>query len=457
MEYAACSQEEGSPGHAGSSSPSSTRRMLAWEEHCGAGIAEDAPQMLAWEEHCGASIAEDALQMLAWEEDCGAGIAEDAPHSLLLRSALGRACSFPCAVRLFPLLIFCGFVSGSLHTSTRRLSRAGIGRGAEEEARGIVSLTADGNCSGEHESCLETMCCRQSGQNCYVKNETWAGCLKSCTEADENWSCLPATPLGHPPVALDLARLRGPRADGAWPRLFCYSVIRADTYEFKLLQQQFALHASIFGCEAWSVLSDREFVLSMGPPIVSTIALGDLSRPSGLRTHFANTDIFSRAFDLLQNRTSMMDYDFIVKADPDAVFVPSRLKKLLRADHLADLKSSDKAVYFLNCDFQDKLWMFGALEVLSRGAVAAYFKDRDNKCKPSLDYDELGEDTFLMRCLDLLNVEARKDTMLLSDGYCAEAPGTCSSKQAAYHPFKDVGAWLACFTSAQSNEDRAVD
>merc|ERR1719188_2161959 len=132
-----------------------------------------------------------------------------------------------------------------------------------------------------------------------------------------------------------------------------------------------------------------------------------------------------------------MKHDFIVKVDPDAVFIPVTLKAEIRKkvpevgrDELAP------ALYFRNCRFQDRLWMFGAVEVLSSAAMELYFYGRDSTCKQSLDYYNMGEDTFLSRCLDQLHVKAVEDLTLLADGYCNEAPGACTSNQVAYHPFK---------------------
>jgi len=253
-----------------------------------------------------------------------------------------------------------------------------------------------------------------------------------------------------PPVEHE-GEFSGEPADGKFPTLFCFAIIRTGTYELALLQKQFALKASIFGCEDWAVLSDTVTDLTEGPPAVKTIELGDLSTGNGVKTHFANTDIFSRAFDLLEKEGRMMARDFIVKVDPDAVFLPSRLKAEIHK-HAAEpaVGAQGPNIYFQNCRFQNRLWMFGAVEVLSQSALRAYFGGRDTTCKEALDYYNMGEDTFLSRCLDRLGVRAEQDFDLLSDGYCDEAPGDCKSGQVTYHPFKDPGSWEACFRSAST-------
>lgn len=204
--------------------------------------------------------------------------------------------------------------------------------------------------------------------------------------------------------------------------------------------------ASIFGCETAVVVSDDPIDLGDG---TSTLAVGDLSTGSGVATHFANTDIFTRTFDMLKEKGDILKHDFMVKVDPDAVFLPAKLKERI----ITSVPQSEKSanVYFQNCFFQNKNWMFGAIEVLSLGALNAYYSGRDGKCRSQLDYDNMGEDTFLARCLDLLGVEAKQDFDLLSDGYCEEAPGDCRSGQVAYHPFKDPASWEVCFKAASAS------
>jgi len=324
-------------------------------------------------------------------------------------------------------------------------------------------------CSKEGENCWDTRCCSDSKQTCYMKNSLWAGCLDTCepgkhakdpVEVRSPWTCFivqkegPALPPADyrpptlPPVPKSEPTVVGKAADGEFPTLFCFNIIRTHTYELSLVKKQFALKGGIFGCEDWAVLSDILTELGSGQ---KTIELGDLHTGSGVRTHFANTDIFSRAFDLLKKEGRMMARDFVVKVDPDAVFLPDRLKGQLRKTVKEPaVGASGPNIYFQNCLFQNRLWMFGAVEVLSQAALRKYFEGRDTTCRNALDYNNMGEDTFLSRCLDTLGVKAEKNFDLLSDGYCDEAPGTCTSGQVTYHPFKDPGSWEACFHSATS-------
>lgn len=45
-------------------------------------------------------------------------------------------------------------------------------------------------------------------------------------------------------------------------------------------------------------------------------------------------------------------------------------------------------------------------ECRPEAALNAYFEGRDTVCRRALDYDGMGEDTFLSRCLDAVGVRA---------------------------------------------------
>merc|ERR1719166_870958 len=93
-----------------------------------------------------------------------------------------------------------------------------------------------------------------------------------------------------------------------------------------------------------------------GPAVQSWILQEDLTvhAKQGSLEGILNTRIFMNAWDYLDRDGRFRNYDWVVKVDPDAVFFPSRLR-----EHL-DAKAPHKKVnmYFMNCRFQDKLWMF---------------------------------------------------------------------------------------------------
>eukprot|EP00429_Kryptoperidinium_foliaceum_P005150 CAMPEP_0176021706 /NCGR_PEP_ID=MMETSP0120_2-20121206/10547_1 /TAXON_ID=160619 /ORGANISM="Kryptoperidinium foliaceum, Strain CCMP 1326" /LENGTH=635 /DNA_ID=CAMNT_0017354827 /DNA_START=59 /DNA_END=1965 /DNA_ORIENTATION=- len=317
-------------------------------------------------------------------------------------------------------------------------------------------------CASHGENCWMSRCCENPEHTCFMKNGMWAGCRHECTpgvqksdpiEVQKPWTCyivpMHGEVLPQPGMeqVQELRPLPGenrhekvPAEFNEYPTLFCFLIIRSKTYELSLVREQNLLGAGIFQCEGWSVLSDVKAEIALG---VETKILGNLSTEAGRNTHFANTDIFARAFDMLRAEGEMMKRDFVVKVDPDAVFMPFVLKREILTRTTTTLAPN---LYFQNCRFQNKLWMFGAVEVLSKAALKSYFEGRDETCKKKLDYGQLGEDTFLSRCLDLLGVESVQDFDLLADGYCDEAPGACNTDQVAYHPFKDRDSWAAAST-----------
>jgi len=368
--------------------------------------------------------------------------------------------------------VWCG-LAGGLVAGAVLLASSGPARLAPEFPRGFLGLADNETdpdaeyhreCAEFGENCWMSRCCKNPRHTCFMKDGMWAGCMSECipgvqksdtAKVQTPWSCyivpMHGEVLPKPDMVSDTTRplIRDEALDndlsiefGTFPTLFCFVVIRSKTYEFSLAEEQYALKGGIFQCEEWSVLSDHRAELSPG---VSTTVLGDLTTGSGKDTHFANADVFTRAFDLLRLEERMMTRDFVVKVDPDAVFMPFVLKREILRHTTGD---SAPNIYFKNCDFQHQLWMFGAVEVLSSAAVKAYFEGRDSVCRSGLEYDKMGEDTFLSKCLDLLGVEAVKDLDLLADGYCNEAPGSCNTNQVAYHPFKDRASWAACFRSA---------
>lgn len=231
--------------------------------------------------------------------------------------------------------------------------------------------------------------------------------------------------------------------------LFCWLVMRPEGYELSLVRSQLAKGAGIFACDGWSVFSDVKTMLSPGPPVrldSSTIHISTNSA-SGSSTHFLNTDVFTAAWDRIHTDGKYLDHAWVVKADPDAVFFPERLRSHVQSQHpLAGV-----GMYLLNCKYHDgNFWFFGALEVLSRGAVATYFKGKDT-CMNSLNRGELGEDTWLRKCLDMLGVGNADDIGLLADGYCDEAPSPCISGKVAFHPFKNPDSWFVCWNEAQKS------
>jgi len=230
--------------------------------------------------------------------------------------------------------------------------------------------------------------------------------------------------------------------------LFCFSVMNIHNYELGMMRSQLSTGAGIFGCEGWSVFSDEKTWLSPGPPvrIENTVLNIKVQAKTGVSTHFLNTDVFATAWNMIRQEGKYKQHGWTVKVDPDAVFFPARLR-----EHVRTVPYFPNGVYVLNCLFTDhKFWFFGAIEVISTKAVDAYFAGSD-VCMRELDRGELGEDTWLRKCLDKLHVSNTQDTGLLSDGYCNEAPSPCVSGKVTFHPFKSPDAYFQCYKEAMQS------
>jgi len=160
---------------------------------------------------------------------------------------------------------------------------------------------------------------------------------------------------------------------------------------------------------------------------------------AGMTTNsFLNTYTFIIAYDTLIASGKVWKHDFLIKADPDAVILPDRIR-----NHVGGYKG--RPVFFANCNVGQGPKIYGALEVLSVPAFGGY-KDRIGECK-GLPWQGWGEDMYLGKCLQHLGVMMVEDGNLVGDDRCHAAPCTDGTR-AAFHPFKDPATWEGCFLAA---------
>jgi len=160
----------------------------------------------------------------------------------------------------------------------------------------------------------------------------------------------------------------------------------------------------------------------------------------------ANTQIFVNAFNAINGDGRFKKHDFTVKADPDAVLIPDRLRVKV-APHIG------KNVYFQNCDLRSKYpgttaypMMYGAVEAITKEGLKAY-RDGYQRCKDIFGawWQSWGEDLFLGKCLPQLGVSPRDDFGIVNDALCHNDKWCGNGWSAAFHPFKDVGSWMGCW------------
>jgi len=214
------------------------------------------------------------------------------------------------------------------------------------------------------------------------------------------------------------------------PSLFCFAVIRALSYEVVLIRAFYPYSVSIFGCNSWSVYSDQKAWL--GDNTYSVQSDAPKAVYVGL---WLNVNIFMNAWKKIFAAQEYMKNDWTVKVDPDAVFLPNRLR-----EHLKPFNGG--MLFFRNCPKFSS--MQGPLEVLSRDAVANFGRSYQN-CVNGIDQSHIGEDGFLQKCMEMLGVGSNQDWSLLVDKYCGQEPSPCTNGwAAAFHPFKDVNLYAKC-------------
>jgi len=251
----------------------------------------------------------------------------------------------------------------------------------------------------------------------------------------------------------------------ATPSLFCYMVVQPFTEEVNMAQEMQPAVVGIFNCEFQQVFSTVE----VGIPGFPTVILPTVT-PVGksIDDTSANSNIFLNVWNKIQEKGWHLEADWTVKADPDAVFVPQRLKALL-AQPPANPYPPQYAVcptcgtWVPNCDkypgWHDNLWpmMWGALEILSRDAMTTYFTNM-GLCQAQIDWMTLGEDTFMGKCMRLNKVNEL--FLKIQDQQCGVDTGVTSSPgwpscqnqlQYVFHPHKDWADWIRCWTQTINN------
>lgn len=206
----------------------------------------------------------------------------------------------------------------------------------------------------------------------------------------------------------------------------------------------------IFGCDETIVISSinvslgknwkgDEVVTWVNP--VSNVGMGNLAAPGVTTNSWLNTQIFITAFAtiLADTEKRVWHNDWLIKADPDAVFFSSRMRVHLK-------KHNGHAAYLVNCNSGG--WkLYGSIEAFSKQAMGRY-NDHAKKCL-RLPWHGWGEDSYMQHCMDMLQVRAIPDFALVGDARCSYAP--CSDQwRAAFHPFKDVGGYMNCYKSSMA-------
>jgi len=62
-----------------------------------------------------------------------------------------------------------------------------------------------------------------------------------------------------------------------------------------------------------------------------------------------------------------------------------------------------------------------------------------------------GEDKFIDKCMQELNVARVNEYDLLSETACGEEPAPCETADVAFHPFKSLKSYFSCAENAEKH------
>jgi hypothetical protein len=218
------------------------------------------------------------------------------------------------------------------------------------------------------------------------------------------------------------------------------------------MKNQLRKRTGIFACNDFAVISDHKESLGLASTgcsevwtwvnKVAQVPAGVLGVKGATTNSWLNTQVFIQAWDTLMTSNQLWAHDWVVKVDPDAIFLPERLRPKL-APHKGPM-------FLLNCNWNGPK-IFGALEVFSVPAIQTYFR-QIGICK-GLDWHGWGEDMYMQECMKTLQIPAIEDYAVVADDRCGNAPCTDSAR-AAFHAFKNIVAWNGCWTAATNTPTR---
>jgi len=207
--------------------------------------------------------------------------------------------------------------------------------------------------------------------------------------------------------------------------LFCFMAVLPNSAEVALKDAAASRGASIFACEASKVY------WSWRTGTYHTPGDGDFT---------ANIDVFQQIWQQVWDDQIYKSHDWTVKVDPDAVWVPQRLRSRLWAFST----NIQEPVYVRNT--WKSFGFLGPLEVLSQTAVARL---SEMNLKEACPYtSDAGEDGWLKDCMeDVALIGWKEDVHLLYSDCQVDA---CSDHSfVAYHYYKHPDSWNDCMDRAR--------
>jgi len=193
-------------------------------------------------------------------------------------------------------------------------------------------------------------------------------------------------------------------------------------------------------------------------PVAKTQLMhGSLTATMGGEFHTAlNTGVFIRFWNKVLSNEKAWECDWIVKLDPDTVFIPGRLRALLRTRHGAlAAPEPEHGIFLNNCH----VGMHGPIEVLSKRALKSYRKGQ-RECETGKAAKHGQEDWYLRACFEDLGILQVDAYNLLFEATlaCQERPSSwqpygppCFAPQVSFHPFKTIEGYMRCHLEAANH------
>jgi len=231
------------------------------------------------------------------------------------------------------------------------------------------------------------------------------------------------------------------RSEG--PSMFCWALVLPRGEEPALLLRQLREGVGIFSCDAHLSVSNASLKIAFGSAanrLKTAVIEAYLFTPLGGKYFTAlNSPVFIKAWHAVFQDGQYRNYDWTLKLDADAVFVPDRVRTLL-GDHCSGGRGDCRAKYLANFGGD----VHGPVEALSGQAMERYASG-EARCRDQVDYSDKGEDWYLALCMDLLDIPGEEEPRLLSDWHLDQGfPSPCDTLHATFHPFKTWDYYSRC-------------
>jgi len=365
-------------------------------------------------------------------------------------------------------------------------------------------------CARGSENCAEAHCCAESGMQCYLQNDYYGQCKRSCEPTEWN-KC---TVAGPRTPTLQLSLSGSMKVLGSWVESRC-SDLWENCMDSKCCHevgaQCYAKNEGYATCKTscnasavdpkdnstWSckALGPRSWGLATrGYPSLYCFSLYMPERyERGLMQSMLEMDagifacdgydVFAAKNDTLRSTDGRRTVEAVLipkitvgvsqdgtaanaklfMAVWDKVIAAGRFRYYdwtLKVDPDAVLlpwrlrehvlPHVGKKVYVVNCNkfpgSPNFPMMYGAIEAFSQSAMLAY-ADKSWKCGTQLPWKKWGEDYYMTHCMDFIGVGRIGDFSILGDNMCVGA--NCADMGvASFHPFKTPEAWKKCWTTA---------